>query len=70
MTIQNLIEPLKVGTAVKILNSGYSHAQIAEYRGLLGPKGALRLPRSRSEEAPAYTSRFLKTSSRCWRIHK
>jgi hypothetical protein len=40
MTIQSLIEPLKVGTAVKILNSGYSHAHIAEYRGPLGPKGA------------------------------
>jgi hypothetical protein len=37
---QNLIEPLKVGTAVKILNSGYRRARIAEYRGPLGPKGA------------------------------
>ena len=37
---QNLIEPLKDGTAVKILNSGYRRARIAEYRGPLGPKGA------------------------------
>ena len=40
MTTQNLIEPLKVGTVVKILNSGYGRARIAEYRGPLGPKGA------------------------------
>ena len=40
MTRQNLIEPLKVGTNVKVLNSGYGHAKIAEYRGPLGPKGA------------------------------
>ena len=40
MTTQNLIEPLKVGTIVKILKSGYSRARIAEYRGPLGPKGA------------------------------
>ena len=40
MTTQNFVEPLKSGTAVKILNSGYSRAWIAEYRGPLGPKGA------------------------------
>ena len=40
MTTQNLIEPLKVGTVVKILNSGYARAKIAEVRGPLGPKGA------------------------------
>ncbi|HEV3259700.1 MAG TPA: hypothetical protein VG013_22725 [Gemmataceae bacterium] len=40
MTTQNLSEPLKVGTVVKIVNSGYSRAKIAEYRGPLGPKGA------------------------------
>ena len=40
MTTGNLMEPLEVGTIVKILNSGYSRAQIAEYRGPLGPKGA------------------------------
>ena len=40
MTTQNLIEPLKVGTVIKILNFGYGRAKIAEYRGPLGPKGA------------------------------
>ncbi|MGA2064038.1 MAG: hypothetical protein ABSG86_03670 [Thermoguttaceae bacterium] len=40
MTTENLIEPLRVGTVVKILNSGYRRAKIAEYRGPLGPKGA------------------------------
>jgi hypothetical protein len=40
MTTQNLSEPLKVGTLVKIINSGYARARIAEYRGPLGPKGA------------------------------
>ena len=33
-------EPLKVGSMVKILDSGYPRARIAEYRGPLGPKGA------------------------------
>jgi hypothetical protein len=37
---QNKIEPLKEGTTVKILNSGYHRAVIAEFRGPLGPKGA------------------------------
>jgi hypothetical protein len=40
MKSQNLTEPLKVGTVVKILNSGYGRAEIAEYRGPLGPAGA------------------------------
>lgn len=40
MTDQNLLAPLKVGTLVKILNSGYGRARIAEYRGPFGPKGA------------------------------
>jgi hypothetical protein len=40
MATQNLVEPLKDGTVVKILNSGYGRARIAEYRGPLGPKGA------------------------------
>jgi hypothetical protein len=40
MTNQNLIEPLKPGTVVRILNSGYHRAKIAEYRGPFGPKGA------------------------------
>jgi hypothetical protein len=40
MTTQNQAEPLKDGTVIKILNSGYHRARIAEYRGPLGPKGA------------------------------
>lgn len=40
MATANLAEPLKDGTYVRILNSGYPRAQIAEYRGPLGPKGA------------------------------
>jgi hypothetical protein len=33
-------EPLKHGTVVKILHSGFNRAWIVEYRGPLGPKGA------------------------------
>ncbi len=51
MATQNPIEPLKVGTVVKILNSGYGRAQIAEYLGPLGPKGA-RIYRVRVENKP------------------
>ena len=40
MTTPNLTEPLKAGTVVKIRDSGYHRAKIAEYRGPLGPKGA------------------------------
>ena len=40
MATENLYEPLKVGTLVKIRNSGYHRARIAEDRGLLGPNGA------------------------------
>ena len=37
---QNLTEPLKAGTVVKIRDSGYHRAKIAEFLGPLGPKGA------------------------------
>jgi len=40
MATQDLIEPLKDGTFVKILNSGYHRARIAECLGPLDPKGA------------------------------
>lgn len=40
MLSQQITEPLKYGQAVRILNSGYAHAIIAEYRGPLGPNGA------------------------------
>lgn len=51
MTTENFAEPLKVGTPVKILNSGYGAATIAEYRGPLGPCGA-RVYRVRVQEKP------------------
>ena len=40
MASQNLTEPLKPGTVVRIRDSGYHRAKIAEFRGPLGPKGA------------------------------
>ncbi len=40
MATQDLIEPLKPGTVVRIRNSGYHRAKIAEFRGPFGPKGA------------------------------
>ena len=40
MAAPNLTEPLKSGTVVRIRDSGYHRAKIAEYRGPLGPKGA------------------------------
>jgi hypothetical protein len=40
MTIRNPTEPLKTGTVVRILNSGYPRAVVAEDLGLLGPKSA------------------------------
>ena len=40
MATQNPTEPLKAGTYVKILNSNFHRARIAEYLGPLGPKGA------------------------------
>jgi hypothetical protein len=51
MTTENSAEPLKVGTAVKILNSGYGAATIAEYRGPLGPRG-VRVYRVRVQVKP------------------
>ncbi len=54
VTTQNLIEPLSVGTVVKIINSGYERARIAEYRGPLGPKGA-RVYRVLVQEKPKRT---------------
>ena len=40
MTTPNRPEPTKIGTMVKILNSGFHRAQIVEDFGELGPKGA------------------------------
>jgi hypothetical protein len=51
MTPQDLVEPLKVGTNVRIRDSGYHRAKIAEFRGPLGPKGA-RVYRVRVQRKP------------------
>jgi hypothetical protein len=40
MATQDLTEPLKDGTLVKVRNSGFHRARIAECLGPLGPKGA------------------------------
>jgi hypothetical protein len=40
MTTRNLSEPLKAGTVVKIRDSGFHRAKVAEFLGPLGPKGA------------------------------
>jgi hypothetical protein len=40
MAFQEATEPLKAGTVVRIRESGFHRAKIAEYRGPLGPKGA------------------------------
>jgi hypothetical protein len=40
MATQDLAEPLKDGTFVRIRNSGFHRARIAECLGPLGPKGA------------------------------
>ena len=51
MATENAVEPLKDGTIVTILNSGYPRAKIAEFRGPLGPKGA-RVYRVLVDEKP------------------
>ena len=40
MAIQELAEPLMSGTFVNVIGSNFHRAQIAEYSGPLGPKGA------------------------------
>ncbi len=55
MTTQNLSEPFKIGTIVRIRNSGYGRARIVEFRGPLGPKGArVYRIRVRTKPRPAY----------------
>ncbi|HWY87949.1 MAG TPA: hypothetical protein VNX28_14555 [Gemmataceae bacterium] len=55
MTTPNLTEPLKIGTIVRIRNSGYGRARIVEFRGPLGPKGArVYRIRVRKKPRPAY----------------
>jgi hypothetical protein len=55
MATQDLPEPLKVGTIVRIRNSGYGRAKIVEFRGPLGPLGS-RVYRVavRTKPRPAY----------------
>jgi hypothetical protein len=53
MTTQT--EPLKVGTIVRIRNSGYGLSKIVEFRGPLGPNGArVYRVRVRKKPHPAY----------------
>lgn len=40
METENASEPLKEGSIVKVLNSGFHRAEIVQYRGPLDPKGA------------------------------
>jgi hypothetical protein len=40
MTSQDLSEPLKAGTVVKVRDSGFHRAKVLEFLGPLGPKGA------------------------------
>lgn len=55
MATRQLDEPLKVGTIVRIRNSGYGRAKIVEFRGALGPNGArVYRIRVRKKPNPAY----------------
>ncbi len=51
VTMQYLTEPLKIGTIVRVQNSGYGRALIVEFRGPLGPNGA-RVYRIRVRKKP------------------
>jgi hypothetical protein len=55
MATQNLSEPLKAGTVVRIRNSGYHRAKIADFREPLGPKGA-RVHRVLVQSKPRHVS--------------
>lgn len=53
--MQSLEEPLKIGTIVRIRDSGYKRGRIVEFRGPLGPKGArVYRIRVRKKPQPAY----------------
>ena len=55
MMTHNLTEPFKIGTLVRIRNSGYGPARIVEFRGPLGPNGArIYRVRVRKKPHPAY----------------
>jgi hypothetical protein len=53
--MNNGAEPLKVGTVVRIRNSGFGPVKIVEFRGPLGPGGArIYRIRVRKKPKPAY----------------
>jgi hypothetical protein len=55
MTTKNSLPSLKIGSVVKIRNSGYRPGRIVEYRGLLGPGGTpIFRVRVRAKPHPAY----------------
>ena len=51
MTTSNADEPLKIGTIVKIRNSGFEPGPIVEFRGPIGP-GGMRVYRIRVRKKP------------------
>lgn len=51
MALQDQAVPLKAGTYVRIVNSGFAVARVAEDRGPLGPNGA-RVYRVLVQEKP------------------
>jgi hypothetical protein len=56
MATNNIDEPLKVGTWVRILNSRLKPGRIVEFRGPLGPGGArVYRVKLRGKPYPAYT---------------
>ena len=66
MATQKLVEPLRVGTHVKIRDSGYDRARIAEYRGPLGPKGVRVYRVLVQGSLGACTLRSARTSLKYW----
>ncbi|HEY1786187.1 MAG TPA: hypothetical protein VGG30_11580 [Pirellulales bacterium] len=55
MATEDVTEPLKIGTIVRIRNSRYGRARIVEFRGPLGPNGArVYRIRVRKKPRPAY----------------
>jgi hypothetical protein len=54
MALQYQTEPLKIGTMVRIRNSGYGRGQIIEYRGPLGPNGARVYGIQRAKSSRSY----------------
>lgn len=55
MATQEPSEPIKLGTLVRIRNSRYGRARVAEYRGPLGPTGARIYRVQVQKKPPTYT---------------